>query len=423
MRLQGEITVPGDKSITHRAILLAAVAEGRSDIVGWLPSEDCKRTLDAVLAMGVPVHADGDSLQVNGRGLAGLTEPSNLIDCGNSGTTLRLLTGFLAGQSFFSALTGDDSLRKRPMRRVVDPLREMGAMIAGRSHAGLAPLSITGKKLSAISYTLPVASAQVKSALLLAGLNAEGETTVTDPYGSRDHTERMLEYFGAAFHRLGNRCSIGGGNRFSGKTIYVPGDFSSAAFFIVAGLIVPDSVIVIRNVGINPTRTGLLNILGKMGAKIQISAPDTQSGRYEPMANIKIVASDLVGAGLVEGEVIPSMIDEFPILCIAAACADGQTLIRGAKELRVKESDRIATMAKALRAIGVSAKELPDGIQIMGTKRWIWGRCETDGDHRIAMSMRVASLRLDGEIEIDDAACIDTSFPGFNKLLNGLKKY
>ena len=423
MRLCGEIAVPGDKSITHRAIILSALARGASDLIGWLPSEDCRRTLAAVQAMGVSVLENGTSLRINGCGLSGLEEPSDIIDCGNSGTTLRLLTGLLAGQSFFSALTGDDSLRKRPMRRVIDPLREMGAHIHGRSDGKLAPLAITGKKLSAISYTLPIASAQVKSALLLAGLNASGETAVTDPYDTRDHTERMLQHFGAAVKREGNRCFITGGKPFSGKVIHVPGDFSSAAFFIVAGLIVPDSVITIKNVGVNPTRTGLLDVLERMGAKIEISVMDNgplAMDHDEPVADIKIAASPLKGAGTIEGEIIPRLIDEFPILCIAAAFADGETEIRGAGELRVKESDRIATMAKALQAIGVVAEELPDGIRIVGKEKSVGGRCETEGDHRVAMAMKIAQLRTDGKIQLDDETCIDTSFPGFNDLLKGL---
>ncbi|MBI3358471.1 MAG: 3-phosphoshikimate 1-carboxyvinyltransferase, partial [Nitrospirae bacterium] len=419
MKLRGEVTVPGDKSITHRAIILAAIAEGEGKIIGWLPSEDCRRTLDAVRAMGVSIQEDRQTLRVKGCGLSGLKELEDVIDCGNSGTTLRLLTGLLSGQPFYSTLTGDGSLRRRPMGRVVDPLRKMGAHLHGRSGSTLAPLTITEKKLSAISYTLPVASAQVKSALLLAGLNAEGTTVITDPYETRDHTERMLEHFGAAFRREGNRCSITGGNQFSGKTIYVPGDFSSAAFLIVAGLIVPDSVITIKNVGINPTRTGLLDILERMGAKIEIT--DTQTICREPVANIKIVASDLKGADDVGGKIIPRMIDEFPILCIAAACAEGETIIRGAEELRVKESDRIATMARALRAIDVVAEELSDGIRIIGTKRWVGGKCETQGDHRVAMAMKVAQLRTDGEIKLDDETCIDTSFPGFNHFLTQLQ--
>jgi 3-phosphoshikimate 1-carboxyvinyltransferase len=372
--------------------------------------------------MGVSVVESGILLRVNGCGLSGLKEPGNVIDCGNSGTTLRLLTGLLAGQDFFSVLTVDDSLRKRPMGRVVDPLREMGAHIHGQSHGKLAPLGITGKKLSGIEYTLPVASAQVKSALLLAGLTASGTTVITDPYNTRDHTERMLAYFGAAFKREGSRCEMAGRKQFSGKTIFVPGDFSSAAFFIVAALIVPDSEITIRNMGVNPTRTGLLEVLKRMGAKIEISAPDAQTGCYEPVANIQIVSSNLKGAGIVEGEIIPRLIDEFPILCIAGAFADGETEIRGAAELRVKESDRIATMAKALRMIGVFVEELPDGIRIVGTKKSTGGKCETKGDHRVAMAMKVAQLVTDGKIELDDEICIDTSFPGFNDLLKGLNQ-
>jgi 3-phosphoshikimate 1-carboxyvinyltransferase len=422
MKLQGEITVPGDKSITHRAIILAAIAEGESKIHGWLPSEDCRRTLNAVRAMGVSVKESGATLCVDGRGLSSLKEPGDFIDCGNSGTTFRLLTGLLSGQSFFSALTGDASLRKRPMGRVVDPLHKMGANIFGRGNGTLAPLAIRGKELTGIEYTLPIASAQVKSALLLAGLYASGVTGIVDPFGSRDHTERLLKYFGASFKQKDTRCSVTGGTGFSGKTIKVPGDFSSAAFFIVAALMVKDSVITIKNVGMNPTRTGLFNILQKMGATIERSSADTPID-YEPVANIKISASNLKGAGIIGGEIIPRMIDEFPILCIAAASAEGETIIRGAKELRVKESDRIATMTRALQAIGVDAKELPDGIHIVGSKQWtVRGgvQCKTQGDHRVAMAMKISALRSDGEIQLDDETCIDTSFPTFNKLLESL---
>ncbi len=427
MRLRGNPELPGDKSITHRAIILSALAEGESEIHGWLPSGDCKRTLNAFRTMGVSIQELGDEypLRVDGQGLFGLSEPGDMIDCGNSGTTLRLLTGLLSGQNFYSTLTGDDSLRRRPMGRVVDPLRAMGAEIRGRANGMLAPLSMTGHKLSAIAYTLPVASAQVKSALLLAGLTASGKTVITDPYPTRDHTERMLKYFGAAFQQDGNRCTVVGGERFSGKIVHVPRDFSSAAFFIVAGLIVPDSVIQLKNVGVNPTRTGLLDVLEKMGAKIEMRPTDIETGCCEPdVANIMIRASNLKGAGIVEGNVIPRMIDEFPILCIAAADADGETLIRGAAELRVKESDRIATMAKALQTMGVIAEELPDGIRIVGTKNWVikpGSHCETQGDHRVAMSMKIASLLTDRKIALDDETCIDTSFPGFNNLLDQLK--
>ena len=423
MKLQGSITIPGDKSITHRAIILSAIAEGESNIIGWLPAEDCRQTLNAMRAMGISITEGENVLQILGRGLLGLKEPGNFIDCGNSGTTMRILAGLLAGQSFFSILTGDNSLRRRPMGRVVDPLHKMGAHIFGRGNATLAPLAIRGKGLTGIEYTMPIASAQVKSALLLAGLYASGVTGVTDPFDSRDHTERMLKYFGAPVKQKDARCSVVGGKGFQGKTIKIPGDFSSAAFFIVATLIVKDSSITIKNVGMNPTRTGLLTILKKMGATIERSGADNPLD-YEPTANIKISASNLKGAGIIEGNIIPKMIDEFPILCVAAASAEGETIIRGAKELRVKESDRITTMTKALQALGVDAKELPDGIHITGSKQWTVREgmeCKTQGDHRVAMAMKIAALKTEGKIGIDDERCIDTSFPAFNNLLESLQ--
>ncbi len=430
--LQGVLSsIPGDKSITHRAIIMASLAEGESEIVGSLSSEDCKRTLLAFQQMGVSIDKDkdSDSLYVQGQGFSSLVEPSDVIDCGNSGTTLRLLTGILAGQFraghvFHTVLTGDASLKLRPMRRVVDPLRQMGAEIDGRSDANLAPLSIRGRKLTAIQYTLPVASAQVKSALLLAGLTASGTTSIIDPYGTRDHTERMFQHFGVAFKLEGNGCStLVGGNPFRGKTVHVPGDFSSAAFFIVAALILPDSHLLIKNVGVNPTRTGLLAILNQMGANITVE-PVTNadpSYGYEPIANIRVATSLLKGC-VVDEDLIPQMIDEFPALCVAAAAAEGETIIRGAKELRVKESDRILTMANALRCIpGVSVEELPDGIKIKGTEKWRRfgaGLCITKSDHRVAMAMKIASLRTEGEtIRLDDEVCINTSFPEFNNIL------
>ncbi len=427
--LRGVVEVPGDKSIMHRALILSALAEGVSDIIGCPSSEDCRRTMNAFRGMGVSIQektVEGRSaLQVSGRGLFGFSEPTDLIDCGNSGTTLRLLTGLLSGQPFFSTLTGDASLRKRPMRRVIDPLRTMGAEIFGRSDGALAPLAIVGKRLSPIEYTLPVPSAQVKSALLLAGLMASGRTSITDPYGSRDHTERIFAHFGARCELSGKTFSIVGRSPFPGKKVVVPGDISSAAFLIVGALIVPDSEITIRNVGVNPTRAGLLTVLKTMGAQIDIQPVQTAS--YEPVADITVRASPLTGVTIGETEegalgrgIIPSLIDEIPILCIAAAAAEGETRIRGAEELRVKESDRIATMARGLRAIGVAAQELPDGIRIKGTKKWIEGQCVTERDHRVAMSMIIASLRTTEAITLDDEACIDTSFPEFRALLGSL---
>jgi 3-phosphoshikimate 1-carboxyvinyltransferase len=447
--------VPGDKSITHRALILSSLLERKVTIYNALYSEDCQRTAAALRAMGVsitePLDTQGDSLisklerklfgegaggvtlTVEGKGLHGLTEPEDTIDCGNSGTTIRLLTGLLSGYYFFSTLTGDASLRRRPMRRVADPLHAMGARIWGRFSDTAAPLAIKGGGLLAINYTLPIASAQVKSALLFAGLNAKGTTVITDPYGTRDHTERILQHLGASFTSEetleGVVCSIEGGVPFEyqGGHLLVPGDFSAAAFFIVATLIVPDSKIMIRNVGVNFTRTGLLDVLEKMGAKIEI-APKRGEDYYEPVADITVFFSELKGAGIVEGEIIPRMIDEFPILCIAAAAADGETIIRGAKELRVKESDRITAMVKALSVIGVVAEELPDGIKIFGKKDWRTrkerdgGACDTKNDHRVAMAMKIAQLCTEGEITLSDETCIDTSFPGFEKTLQSLKQ-
>lgn len=417
--LQGEISnIPGDKSITHRAIILASLAEGESRIVGYLPSEDCNRTIRAFQQMGIAIDEDIEnrSLCIHGRGLSGLTEPSNVIDCGNSGTTLRLLMGVLAGQEFHSILTGDTSLRSRPMRRVVTPLRTMRAKISGRSmmdkggercDADLAPLAIRwSKELTCIEYTLPVASAQVKSALFLAGLTANGTTTITDPYATRDHTERMLQYFGADFTQTGNTCKIVGRSPFKGKRLSIPGDFSSAAFFMVAALILPGSCLSIKNVGVNPTRTGLFAILKQMGANISMEWVTTDpSYGGEPIADICVTFSPLKGR-VVEGKLIPQMIDEFPILCIAAAAAEGTTVIRGAQELRFKESDRIHTMANALKVIaGVTVKPFSDGIVITGSEQWRQSKVKkvvTEGDHRVAMAMKIASLRIEGEITLDD---------------------
>ncbi|MEK7703085.1 MAG: 3-phosphoshikimate 1-carboxyvinyltransferase [Nitrospirota bacterium] len=418
--------IPGDKSITHRAIIMASLAEGESNIIGPLLSEDCQQTRLAFEQMGVSINQYPDattSLRIQGRGIASLVEPSDVIDCGNSGTTMRLLTGLLSGQHFFSVLKGDTSLHKRPMRRVVDPLREMGAEIDGRSGGAFAPLAIKGKQLSGIKYTLPVASAQVKSALLLAGLSAKGETVITDPFGTRDHTEQMFRSFGVAFKQEGNCSTTLGGQSFYGKTIRVPSDFSSAAFFIVAALILPGSRIVIRNVGINSTRTGLLDILKKqMNANITVTEKE-QGDFCEPVADITVESSQLIGC-VVEEDQIPRMIDEFPILCVAAAAADGETTIRGAKELRVKESDRIITMSNALRNIaGVLIEEFPDGIKIRGIEEWKRlgeGLCVTNADHRVAMAMRIASLRTVGGIQLDNKDCINTSFPSFDRILGEL---
>ncbi len=420
--LYGTMTVPGDKSVTHRAIILASLAQGTSTITGYGRGEDCLNTMRAFRTMGIAIDEEVDRLIVHGKGQWGLSEPSGIIDCGNSGTGIRLLAGLLAGQDFFSVLTGDESIRRRPMGRVVRPLRDMGASIAGRRGGELAPLAIAGRKLAGLEYQSPVASAQIKSSILLAGLFADGSTSVTEPRRSRDHTERIFHYFGIPCRvddltvRVEGRPAVG----WVAKPVMVPGDFSAAAFFLVAGTIVEQGEVTVRQVGINPTRTGLLPILERMGASIQVLNRCEEAG--EPIADLVVRPAPLRGT-TVRAEEIPSMIDEFPILCVAAAVAEGETVIVGADELRVKESDRIATMAVELRKMGVSVDERPDGMVIQGlggTGRLRAAVCASSGDHRVAMSMAVAGLVADGMTCIEDVDCVATSFPGFHAKLSKL---
>jgi 3-phosphoshikimate 1-carboxyvinyltransferase len=425
--LKGAITVPGDKSITHRAIILSALAEGDSTIAAYCRGEDCLNTMRAFQAMGIQIEERPDRLRVRGKGLWGLTEPAQPLDCGNSGTGIRLLAGVLAGQDFFTILTGDDSIRRRPMGRVVKPLREMGATIAGRKGGELAPLAITGSRLRGLDYQSPVASAQVKSSLLLAGLYAEGTTRVREPRKSRDHTERLFRYFGIPVREEASSVAIQGRPAvgWQGKPIVVPGDLSAAAFFIVGATLVPGSDVTITAVGINPTRTGILDILTAMGANIQILNRRDEAG--EPVADLRVRPAALRGIRI-GAEQIPQTIDEFPILCVAAALAEGETAITGAGELRVKESDRIATMAAELRKIGAAALETTDGLIIQGLGASKRGglkgaACASHGDHRVAMSMAIAGLVAEGQTKIENTDCIETSFPGFeSKLLELLTK-
>jgi 3-phosphoshikimate 1-carboxyvinyltransferase len=412
--VQGEIAVPGDKSISHRSIMLGSLAKGETRVSGFLRGEDNLATLNAFRAMGVAVADDGEQLTLTGRGLHGLQEPEDVLDCGNSGTSMRLMTGLLAGQSFFSVLTGDQYLRRRPMKRVVGPLRTMGAVIAGRAGGEQAPLAISGSSLQGINYSSPVASAQVKSALLLAGLYAAGETVVNEPHLSRDHSERMLRHFGADLETSGTEVRIRGGRELVGREIVVPGDISSAAFFLVAGLIAPQGELLIRGVGVNPTRSGIIDILRLMGGSITLENERELSG--EPVADLVVRPSRLHGVEI-GGELIPRAIDEMPIVAVAAAVAEGRTVIREAHELRVKETDRIAAMATNLRLAGVSVLETADGMEIEGRERLQAYTANSCGDHRIAMAMLIAGLVAAGPCRIDDTDCIATSFPNFFALL------
>ena len=394
--------------------MLGAIANGVTTVRGFLRGEDNMSTMHAFRAMGVEIADDGETIEITGRGLHGLKEPGDVLDCGNSGTTIRLITGLLSGQSFFSVVTGDKYLRKRPMKRVVEPLSQMGAQIAGRNGGTLAPLAIKGCKLKGISYQTPVSSAQIKSSIMLAALYAEGETIVTEPSLSRDHSERMFRYFGASLDVLSSGVTVRGGFELTAREVNVPGDISSAAFFIVAALITPNSELLIKNVGVNPSRTGVIDILQAMGGDIQLVAPRELSG--EPVADILVRSSRLKGIAI-SGSVVPRAIDEFPAICVAAARAEGITSIRDARELRVKETDRITAMAENLRQLGIIVCETEDGMDITGSEQLLGGAVDSCGDHRIAMSMSIAALVAATEITVSDIGCVATSFPTFFHLL------
>ncbi len=415
--LRGRLRVPGDKSISHRSIMLGAIADGLTEIHGFLQGEDSLATLNAFRRMGVSIDAPREGqVRVHGVGLRGLRAPEGPLDLGNSGTSMRLLCGLLAGQGFAVTLTGDASLSKRPMRRVTEPLALMGARIE-TSVGGTAPLVIRpGNRLSGIDYKLAVASAQVKSCLLLAGLYAEGETCVTEPAPTRDHTERMLAGFGYPVRRDGPRACLSGGGALRACRIDVPADISSAAFFLVGASIAPGSDLTLEHVGMSPTRDGVIQILRLMGADIEVSNSREVGG--EPVADLRVRAARLRAIRIPE-ELVPLAIDEFPALFVAAACAEGETVLTGAEELRVKESDRIEVMADGLRRLGVDAEPTPDGIRIRGGAIG-GGAIDSQGDHRIAMSFAVAALRSAGPIAIDDCANVNTSFPGFVALAAGV---
>lgn len=415
--LRGELTVPGDKSISHRAVMFGSISEGLTEITDFLQGADCLSTISCFRKMGIEIENTGERILVHGRGLHGLTAPSVTLDAGNSGTTTRLISGILAGQNFSSHLTGDASIQSRPMNRIIQPLREMGARISSEKENGCAPLLIQGTSLHGIDYRSPVASAQVKSCILLAGLYADRETSVTEPALSRDHTERMLKSFGATVKRTGLTAQIFPEPQLIGQKIQVPGDISSAAYFLAAALLVPGSEILLKNVGINPTRDGILQVIKKMGGDIQLLNQRTVSG--EPAADLLVRHSSLKGT-VIEGDLIPTLIDEIPILAVLAAFAEGTTVIRNAEELKVKESDRLSIMVEGLLAMGAEVTGTDDGMIIQGGKP-LRGTCiDSHKDHRIAMSFAVAGLAAEGVTSIPDSECVAISYPGFYEDLQKL---
>ena len=416
--LHGEAEVPGDKSVSHRAALLGALAEGVSEVQGYLEAEDCLRTLTAVQALGAEVTRKGPGhYRIAGGGLRGLSEPGDVIDCGNSGTAARLLCGVLAGQPFWTLMTGDASMRRRPMGRIADPLRKMGATLVGRAEGTRLPLAIRGTATpKAMEYATPVASAQIKSAVLLAGLGADGPVTVIEPAPSRDHSERILRRFGARVTTDERAVTLTPGP-LRATTVTVPGDISSAAFLLVAGLIVGDAQVTLHRVGVNPTRTGVLDVLQAMGARV---ATTRAADEGEPTASLTAASTALRATEIGGARLIPRLIDEVPILAVAAAVASGVTVVRDATELRVKESDRIPAIGRELSKLGVPIEERPDGMAITGGHRLRGAILNSGGDHRMAMALAVAALVADGESVVDDVECVNTSFPQFTKTINDL---
>ncbi|MCI9133188.1 MAG: 3-phosphoshikimate 1-carboxyvinyltransferase [Lachnospiraceae bacterium] len=417
--LKGELTVPGDKSISHRAVMFGALAQGTTSVTHFLKGADCFSTIQCFRKLGVSIEEKEDRLLIHGKGLHGLQEPSGWLDTGNSGTTTRLISGILAGQTFSTTLNGDASIQSRPMGRIIKPLEQMGAQIISLRQNGCAPLQITGAPLQGISYASPVASAQVKSAVLLAGLYADGITSVTEPALSRDHTERMLESFGARIHVHPQTCtaSVEPDPVLLGQEIRVPGDISSAAYFIAAACIVPNSEVLIRQVGINPTRAGILQVCKAMGADITLVNESSKEG--EPVADLLVRSSSLSGT-VIEGAMIPTLIDELPILAVMACFAKGVTIIRDAAELKVKESNRIDAMVENLSAMGAQITATEDGMIVEGGRALQGAVIDSRLDHRIAMSFAVAALQALGETKIKGASCVEISYPGFYEDLKSL---
>lgn len=412
-KVEGRISVGGDKSITHRSLIIASISQDEIEIHNYSHADDCSSTLSCLKRLGVDIEADKNAIYVRGRGIDGLSEPDDILYCGNSGTTMRLLTGLLAGQKFYAVLTGDASLRKRPMGRVIEPLSLMGAVINSRKN-GLAPLSIIGSKLTGIEYELPVASAQVKSALMFAGLYADSKTVIVESVSTRDHTERLFEFFGIKCRSNGKRIVIYPGGNLKGKRIDVPNDISSAAFFVVLGLISAAKELILENTGINPLRCGMIEVLKGAGADITIE--NTRMCAGEPTADI-IVKKSALEPFYIAGELVPKLIDEIPILAVLATQLNGETIIKNAQELRIKETDRISAITTELKKMGADIQEREDGLRIIGPTRLKGCICESHNDHRIAMALAIAGLVAEGETMIKNVDCISISFPSFTKLL------
>lgn len=417
--LSGEIKIPGDKSISHRSVMFGSIAHGVTRVTNFLPGDDCLSTISCFRKLGVTIDERDNELIINGNGFEGLKEANEVLDVGNSGTTIRLLLGILAGRPFFSSLVGDESIAKRPMTRVTDPLAKMGAQIDGRKNGSYTPISIRGGGLNPIHYQLPVASAQVKSALILAGLQADGESTIIELAETRDHTERMIRKFGGQIRKDNKVIKVNGGQKLTAADVQVPGDISSAAFFLVAAAIVPGSEIVLKNVGLNPTRTGIIEVMNNMGADLQIINHNVDS--FEPSGDILIKASNLNGT-VIEGELIPKLIDEIPIIALLATQATGKTIIKDASELKVKETNRIDTVVEELRKFGAAIEATDDGMIIHGNSKLSGGTVSSHGDHRIGMMLAIAALVCQDVVELENPQAIAVSYPNFFNHLDIISK-
>ena len=415
--LKGTLRIPGDKSVSHRSIMFGAIAKGTTTVEGFLQSDDCLSTIDCFSKLGVAISVDGEKVEIKSEGLAAWKEPSELLYTGNSGTTTRLLLGLLAGSHISSVLIGDESIQKRPMRRVTDPLKQMGAKYIGRENGQYTPIAVEGTKLRAINYEMPVASAQVKSAILLAALNAEGETVIKELETSRDHTEKMLQHFGATISVDDQTIRLQGGQTLTSTHVVVPGDISSAAFFLVAGAIVPNSNLTLQNVGLNPTRTGIIDALNEMGTSMRIELDELKS--HEEMGTIVVKTSSLKGA-VIGGDLIPRLIDEIPIIALLATQAHGKTVIKDAEELKVKETNRIDAVVNELKKLGANITATDDGMIIEGPTPLHGADLQTYGDHRIGMMAAIASLITSSPVTIDNAECISVSYPNFFEQLTSV---